>query len=84
MHHRRSAGQSGGCDIRKVQSLSVIGDCVMKTGENMENACINKACRELWQLLKEQGLQAKTIKFEVVNGELKQVDIFGEMKIEMV
>ena len=49
----------------------------------MEEKCINKACRDLWQLLKEQGLQAKTIKFEIINGGLKQVDIFGELKIEM-
>lgn len=50
----------------------------------MEDVCINKAVRELWELLNSQGLQAKTIKFDVVNGELKQVDIFGELKSEMV
>ena len=89
LHNRRASGESLGCNLRAIHGYAAIGDCVMKTGDNMskeqtKNACINQAVRDLWLLLKKQGLQAKTIKFDVVDGELRQVDIFGEIKIEMV
>jgi hypothetical protein len=48
---------------------------------------INKELRKLWHDLQQSGLDATTIKFEVVDGELKEVQISGKMeslKNEMV
>ena len=53
-------------------------------GESMD---INKEIRKLWHDLQQSGLEATTIKFEVVDGKLREIQIFGKMeslKNEMV
>lgn len=58
-----------------------------KAAARVKSMDINKEIRKLWHDLQQSGLEATTIKFEVVDGELREIQIFGKMeslKNEMV